>query len=80
MSERLINISDFAKHIFWNYKKNSNLNEDIVIQNIILYGDLDDFKKIISIAGKESFTNIVNELEKTGRYKKRINFIKKVIL
>ncbi|MDQ3020778.1 MAG: hypothetical protein M3R36_09445 [Bacteroidota bacterium] len=80
MSDRLINISDFAHHIFWNYKKSINLNEDIVIQNVILYGDLDDYKKILKLVSKESFANIVNELEKTGKYKKRINFIKKVIL
>ncbi|MEO8208958.1 MAG: hypothetical protein ABI840_00240 [bacterium] len=80
MSARLINISGFSNHIFWNYKKDSELDEAIVIQNVILYGDLNDYKKILKLVSKESFTREVNELEKTGRYKKRLNFIKKVLL
>lgn len=80
MSDRLISISEFADHIFWSYRKDSVLDEAIVIQNVILYGDLQDYKKMLKLVSKESFTKEVNELEKTGRYKKRLNFIRKVLL
>lgn len=75
-----INISVFPKHIFWNYKDNAEVIESVVINNVILYGDIEDYKKLLKMVSRESFTNVVDTIEKTGRYKKRINFIRKVVL
>lgn len=80
MNDLKINISNFPKHIFWNYKDNAELNEEIVINNVILYGDLNDYRKLLSLVNKKSFEQVVSKLEQTGRYKKRINFIKEIIL
>lgn len=80
MKNKLINISDFPKHIFWNYKSGAELDEETVAYNVLMYGDLKDYKKMIEMISRDSLVKAVNEIEKTGKYKKRVNFIKKVIL
>jgi len=79
-NNNLINISDFPKHIFWNYKVDSNLDEEIVIENVLLYGDIDDYKTLDKIVSRNSLIKVVTELEKKGKNLKRINFIKKILL
>ena len=73
MISKLINISAFPQHIFWSYKPGTSLDEDIVIEHVILFGDLHDHKKLLNLVSKESLRKVVENLEKTGRYKKRIN-------
>jgi len=80
MNNNLINISYFPKHIFWNYKVDSNLDEEIVIKNVLLYGDMEDYKKLINMVSRESLSKVVDDLEKNGKNIKRLNFIKKIIL
>lgn len=80
MSNEQINISDFPKHIFWNYNKDAKLDKRIVIEHVILYGELSDYKKLMTIVNENSLAGVLNEMEKSRRYKKRINFVKKVLL
>ncbi|MCY7361285.1 MAG: hypothetical protein LH629_04335 [Ignavibacteria bacterium] len=76
----IINISEFPKHIFWNYKSDAELDEEIVTYNVLLYGDIPDYKKLVKIVNRDSLVKAVAEIEKTGRNKKRVNFIKKILL
>lgn len=80
MSNSVINISEFSKHIFWNYKPAVDLDEEIVIENVLLYGDIDDYKKLEEVVSRESLIGVVNKLENRGKNLKRINFIKKIVL
>ena len=80
MERHLINISEFPQNIFWNYKPGSELDESIVIENVILYGELKDLSKLLKLVSLKSIENVVDNFEKKGKYKKRTNFIKKVIL
>ncbi len=80
MSVKNIDISNFARHIFWSYKGTAVLNENIVMRNVLLYGDIEDYKELIKHVSKDSLLNSVKELEATGKNKKRINFIKKILL
>lgn len=80
MSISKINISEFSKHIFRNYKDRSELNEEIMIDNVLLHGEMKDYRKLLSLVDKKSFIKAVEKLEKSGKYNKRINFIKKIIL
>jgi len=75
-----INIAEFPRHIFWNYKEGAELSEKIVIENVILYGSLDDYKKLLSMVDKKTFADVVKKLDLSGKYKKRVNFIKEIIL
>lgn len=67
MSISKINISEFSKHIFRNYKDNSELNEEIVIDNVLLYGEMKDYRKLLSLVNKESFIKAVDRLERSGK-------------
>ncbi len=80
MNDKRIDTSDFPRHIFWNYKERVFLNEDIVIRNVLLYGDIEDYKKLLKHISNDSLNKIVKQLEATGKNKKRINFIKKILL
>lgn len=80
MNNKELNISDFSKHVFWNYSEGVNLDQDIVIENVILYGDLNDYKKLMKKVSKISLGKVLKDIEKSGRYKKRVNFVKKVLL
>lgn len=80
MISKQINTSAFPQHIFWSYKPGASLDEDIVIERVILFGDLHDHKKLLNLVSKESLSKVVGDLEKSGRNKKRINFVKKILL
>ncbi|MEZ4692190.1 MAG: hypothetical protein R3A12_19350 [Ignavibacteria bacterium] len=76
----LINVSEFQKYIFWNYKPGAELDRNIIIENVLLYGELEDFRKLIKLVALEDIRNVTDIIEKKGRFKKRVNFIRKVVL
>jgi len=73
-----MNISNFSKHIFWSYKENVNLPDEVVIQQVITYGEIEDIVKMVKIYNKEKILTNLEKIKK--RYPKRYNFIKKVFL
>lgn len=75
-----ISISEFQKHIFWNYNPGAELDKNIIIENVLMYGELNDYKKLLRLVSKEDIAKVTDQIEKRGRFKKRINFIRKVIL
>ena len=75
-----LNISDFQKHIFWNYKNDAVLDENIIIENVILYGELSDYSRLKGLVKKESLGKVIDRIDSTGRYRKRVNFARKVLL
>ena len=72
--------TDFGKHLFWNYKFDADLGEEIIIERVILYGESEDFKNMKKFFSAEKISKVTDEIEKSGRFKKRINFVRKVIL
>ena len=75
-----INISEFQKHIFWNYKPEAELDKSIIIENVLLYGELDDYRKLMRLVTKEDIRIVTDQIEKRGRFKNRVNFIRRVVL
>jgi hypothetical protein len=73
-------ISDYPKYIFWSYKDNCDVNEETIVNNVCLYGDIKDILKAYNEISKEKFTEVISKIQETKRYKKRINFIKKIIM
>ncbi len=73
-------INEFPHHIFWNYKKDADLPIEVVTKNIFLYGDVQDMVKVCSMVERKDLQISISKLEKSDRYKKRVNFIKKVLL
>ncbi|MEO6695599.1 MAG: hypothetical protein ABIY50_13610 [Ignavibacteria bacterium] len=80
MHNNVINISYFPKHIFWEFKDDSILDEEIVIKNVLLFGEIEDYKILIRMITSESLAKVVDDLGESGEHKKRFNFIKKIIM
>ncbi len=71
-------ISDFPKYIFWSYNPDADLPEEIIIEQVCIYGDIQDILKLTQLFDKEKINAVLKKI--SPKYKKRINFIKKVIL
>lgn len=73
-------IDKFSKYILWSYKKNADLPESIIANNVILYGDIKDMVLLTELLDKEIIYKAIHKLSKLNKAKKRINFFSKVIL
>jgi hypothetical protein len=73
-------ITDFPVYIFWNYKKNADLPEKVVASNVFLYGNISDMIRITKVIPKNILEKVIDDIALKNRYKKRINFIRKIIL
>ena len=80
MDNLKISISEFQKHIFWNYKADAALDENIIIENVILYGELSDYSKLKGLVSRDSIRKVLDKIDRTGRYRKRVNFVRKVLI
>lgn len=75
-----MNISHFPKYIFWEYSDFIDLPEEIIINKVFIYGDLDDMMNLPKYVSKEKMIEVFNKIKNSGKLRKRINFIEKVIL
>ncbi|MCK4636184.1 MAG: hypothetical protein KAT32_04965 [Candidatus Moranbacteria bacterium] len=75
-----MNISKFPKNIFWNYEKNINLPDEVVVNRVFLYGDMIDMYRLSQEVDTKLLRAVLQKIKQTNRYKKRVNFISKVIL
>ena len=73
-------ITDFPVYIFWNYKENADLPEEVVANNVFLYGNVNDMIRITKAIPKNILEKVIDDIALKNRYKKRINFIRKIIL
>ena len=73
-------IAPFPKYIFWHYKPEADLPDLVVLENLLLYGDLDDLLKIPTFFSRQQIVEVQKKIELSGRWKKRAFFIQKVIL
>jgi hypothetical protein len=71
-------ITEFSKYIFWSYKENADLPDEVIIRNVCLLGEFTDLYKLLELYPKE---NIKNELSNLlAKDKKRVNLIERVLL
>ena len=71
-------INNFSKYIFWSYKEDADLPDEIVIRQVLLYGEVKDMLLISKLYTKDAIHSV---LVKFGqRENKRRYFIEKVIL
>jgi hypothetical protein len=71
-------ISNFSRHIFWSYKKGADLPDDIVIKQVISYGELSDIITLTTLYRKDMLRAKIKKFYLSN--KKRANFILKVFL
>jgi hypothetical protein len=75
-----MNITEFSKHIFWSYKRDANLPDKLIIRQVIAHGELQDFKLLMKKFSSSAIHEAIDNWKKKDKYRKHINFIKKVIL
>ena len=73
-------ITGFSKYLFWSYDKNADLPEEIIITQILLYGEIKDMLHLVKLIGKEKVQKVVASIKINRQNSKRINFFQKVIL
>jgi hypothetical protein len=73
-------IKNFPAYVFWNYKKDADLPEEVVANNVFLYGNVNDMIRITKAIPKNILEKVIDNITLKNRYKKRINFIRKIIL
>ena len=73
-----MNINKFSKHTFWSYKKDADLSDNLIIEKVALYGELEDLIALSKLYEKEKIVKALEKLRTANA--KRVNFILKVIL
>jgi hypothetical protein len=51
-------ITQFSNYIFWQYKPDADLPDLVVLENLLLYGDLDELLKISQYFSKQQITEV----------------------
>ena len=49
-------IKGFSPHIFWSYDKESELEPEVVIRQVIVYGEVKDMVLLAKMAGREKIS------------------------
>lgn len=73
-------IKDFSPHIFWSYDKGADLEPEVVIKQVITYGEVSDKVLLVKKVGKSQIVDVILAWKNSGKYDKHINFMQKVIL
>ena len=73
-------ISRFPRYIFWQYKADADLPKMVVLENVLLYGDLEDMFNIARLFTSHEIAEVQKKIEAGNRWKKRAFFIKNVLL
>jgi hypothetical protein len=73
-------IAPFPKHIFWQYKPDADLPDMVVLENLLLYGDLDDLLEIPRLFSNQQITEVQKRIDASRRWKKRAFFIQNILL
>ena len=75
-----MNTAPFSKHIFWSWKSNADLPESIVVQQVIAYGEISDFRKLATLLPKQTIFATIDKWHNKQKYAKHIHFLKQVFL
>ncbi|MCF7815257.1 MAG: hypothetical protein K9N40_12345 [Candidatus Cloacimonetes bacterium] len=73
-------INIFPQHIFWNYKSDADLDTKIITRRVILYGDIPEIQLLFEKVDLATIKAVLEETEESGRFKKRVNFIRKIYI
>ena len=73
-------IKDFSSHIFWSYNKQADLEPEVVIKQVITYGEVSDKVLLVKLIGKSKISEVIHGWKDREKYDKQINFMQKVIL
>lgn len=69
-----MNISPFSKHIFWSWKSDADLPENLVIQQVIAYGEISDFRIISKLIPLQKINESIEKWKNKDKYEQHIFF------
>ena len=72
--------TNYPQYIFWSYSPEADLPEELVAEQVILYGDLEDIYRISKELPVALIKKTTDKIAVTGRWKRRVNFMNKIIL
>jgi len=75
-----VNINSFSKHIFWSWKPDADLPENLIIQQVIAYGEISDFRLICKLFPLQKINDAIDTWKNKDQNKKHIYFLKQVFL
>jgi hypothetical protein len=73
-------IEIFPKHLFWSHSQEADLPVELVVEQVILYGDLEDLFRLSDMVSPHIISRINRRIATKGRWLKRCYFVDKVIL
>jgi len=73
-------ITSFPRHIFWQYKPDADLPDQVILENLLRYGDLDDLLQVPKFFSPSQIAEVQRKIGIGNRWKKRAFFIKKILL
>ena len=73
-------ITGFPHHLFWSYTSEVDLPEELVAEQVILFGDLDDLFRLSDLVSNDIIAAANQKISAGGRWHKRRHFVNKVIL
>lgn len=60
-------ISQFSPHIFWSYDKSKDLPEEVVIEQLLFNGEIEDIDLLFKSCSRENIEKVVIRYEKNGK-------------
>jgi hypothetical protein len=75
-----MDIKGFSQHIFWSYNKTADMEPEVVIRQVIAYGEIKDMILLVSKVEKKKILEVISNWKGREKYDKHINFFKNIIL
>ncbi|MBN2175271.1 MAG: hypothetical protein JW731_14140 [Bacteroidales bacterium] len=72
-------ITGFSEYPFWSYDKSADLPEEVIITQIVQYGEIKDMLGLLKIIDSKKIEKVIGSIKINRQNKKRINFFIKVI-
>ncbi|MEI7980790.1 MAG: hypothetical protein WCI71_03995 [Bacteroidota bacterium] len=73
-------ISTFPKHLFWSYNNDADIPEEVIAEQVILYGELEDLFQLSELVSSDIIARVNSRIASHGHWLKRCNFVDKIIL
>ncbi len=75
-----MDIKGFSPHIFWSYYRSKELKPEVVIRQVIAYGEVKDMILLVKKVGERKIHDEIRKWKDREKFDKHINFMERVIL
>jgi len=75
-----MDILDFSPHIFWSYDRGADIEPEVVIRQVIAYGEVRDMLLLNHRIDRNRILEVIGSWKGRKKHDKQIHFFKTVIL